>query len=251
MPSDVSDHSTRCAVRRAAQVRQCLVERCRHLVVAIGRQDEQRTCADVLRDELEEKQRALVGPVHVLEDEQNRLCAVPRDERAPGRRRRHENEQIRRPAGRTLPVELLRAVRAGRGRSTGRAAQQRAPTLRLASVNCRRASAHGQYGGDPSRSPERPQRTRTFRLAALAANSWASVVFPIPGSPATSTTWPRPRSASPSAPPSFDSSSSRLRRRRRPGAWFFLKRRDYEALRSWRTGFRTCAEGSSCSRRSP
>ena len=83
-----------------------------------------------------------------------------------------------------------------------------------ASASCRSASAHGQYGGDPSRSPDRPDRTRAPRLVALAANSCASVVLPIPASPATSTTWPRPRSASPSARPSLDNSRSRFRTRR-------------------------------------
>jgi hypothetical protein len=58
----------------------------------------------------------------------------------------------------------------------------------------------GQNAGAPSPSQQRPQKVRAPRVVAAAASSSARRVFPIPGSPASSTTRPRPaRPASRSA----------------------------------------------------
>src|SRR4030095_11645627 len=64
---------------QSSQLTQRLDQQWRTLTVTIGGEDEQRMHRDVLGEEFEEKQRALVGPVQIVEDEQKRSlpsCAM-------------------------------------------------------------------------------------------------------------------------------------------------------------------------------
>jgi hypothetical protein len=62
--------------------------------------------------------------------------------------------------------------------------------------SARSTCTHGQYAGAPPASQQRPQRTRKPRVRAAEANSSASQLFPIPGSPARTKSRPRPEAAS-------------------------------------------------------
>ena len=68
---------------------------------------------------------------------------------------------------------------------------------------------HGQRSGAPPPSQAAPHATETPRVAAPAATSSASRVFPMPGSPETRNRLPRPESSPSSATVSSDSSRSR------------------------------------------
>jgi len=68
---------------------------------------------------------------------------------------------------------------------------------------------HGQYAGAPPASQQRPHSTRAPADSALAANSSASLVLPIPGCPPSSRSFPRPDIASSTALSSAPISDSR------------------------------------------
>ena len=83
--------------------------------------------------------------------------------------------------------------------SSAGAAQPSAPTvsggLVPASAAARTICAHGQNGGAPSVSEQRPHSTKAPRAAACSAAAPAMTVLPIPASPPISTSWPRPAAA--------------------------------------------------------
>src|SRR5215204_4018672 len=68
---------------------------------------------------------------------------------------------------------------------------------------------HGQNGGAPPLSQQRPQTARTPLAAASSARTLTRAVLPIPGSPATSTKPPWPDCAAVRAVLSSSSSRSR------------------------------------------
>ena len=140
-------------------------------------------------DEGKQAKTHLIGPMHVLEDQQDRLHA------------RHALEQLgdgleelgwdrgrkaRRSAaisGRAGPVRSARPARASQGSPlVGQPAE-------------RSASIHGPKGSTCSLSWHRP--TRRARPSALAsdASSAARRLLPMPASPTMATSWPRPAHA--------------------------------------------------------
>ena len=194
---------------------QHLYQRSCNFAVAIGCKDQQRSFTDFLSHELQEKQRALVGPVHVFEDEQ--------DGSLPSRSLKDSADRIRYVEPNRFVVRDGRAVEGKSLTQLGQNETKEPSSRRTKSRGCRSTRPRrvrgeprpmARTGGDPSRSPDRAQRTRAPRVFARAANTWASVVLPIPASPAVSTICPRPRSAPSSASHSCDNSCSRFRRRR-------------------------------------
>jgi hypothetical protein len=68
----------------------------------------------------------------------------------------------------------------------------RSPATSLAWAYARTTWTQGRKAGASSASQQRPHSTKAPRAVAWAATSSASRVLPIPGSPASSTTPPRP-----------------------------------------------------------
>jgi hypothetical protein len=76
---------------------------------------------------------------------------------------------------------------------------------------------HGQKGGAPPPSQQEPHNTRVPCLMACVATCSASQVLPIPGSPTTRTSRPRPPTASSRPASSSATSRSRPTKARDPG----------------------------------
>ena len=89
------------------------------------------------------------------------------------------------------------------------ASSSRIRSLSPSRICARRAWTHGQYAGAPPASQQRPQRTFAPRAWASDVGSSASLVLPIPGSPAIKNTDMRPARAPSNAVRNSASSRSR------------------------------------------
>ena len=156
---------------QSCELAQHLCQRSCNFAVAIGGKDQQRSFTDRLSHELQEKQRALVGPVHVFEDKQN--GSLP-------------SRSLKDSANRIRDVEpngfVVRDGRVVEGKSLTQLGQNenRVPRSRAkgawtlvdpSSASARRASAHGQDRRRPFEITRSTQRTRAPRVFALAANT--------------------------------------------------------------------------------
>ena len=188
-----------------------------YLHVPVGAHHHQAGVFELSGQERQQRQRRHVRPVQVIDDDQQRpgLCEPaeqPGDglvQLEPGR------PQIRNRAGPSGPA------------SSGSSWPSRAADGPSMAASCPGASsaaswrttwAQGHNAGAPSPSWQRPQATPMPAAAARRAASSASRVFPIPGSPATSTTRPRPPRAPARTPPAQRADHpARPAHRRRPG----------------------------------
>jgi hypothetical protein len=168
-----------------------------HLGMPVGAEHQRAGALEVLAHEPQRRQRGRVGPVEVVEDQQQRPLGGGRPEEAgeaveqpePGRLRLHRRR-----------CRQLRQALADGGDELGDVGRAGA---HLAAERRRVAALH--VGADdldprPERgrtlpSQQRPHRTAAPRAAAAAATSSASRVLPMPASPASSTTPPRPPAA--------------------------------------------------------
>ena len=184
----------------------------RELAGAVGERERDALGAQVAREEREEVARRAVGPVHVLEHDQQRRVLLGR------RPSRLSTSSYSRP----WPKRPRSAARAGprRGRRGSRAASALARVLvevrRRVAASTRRAGRAARRRSARRRTPRR--RTRCSRRAARGSprsrarvleRAAASRVLPTPASPAISASRGRPAAASASAPSRTRSGSSR------------------------------------------
>ena len=128
-----------------------------NLVVPIGRHDQHTVAGKLLRDELEQQQRVLIGPMKILENKQNgRLLRRTLEKRVHCA---EELEPVRlnlRYGRNVKPLAYLRDDEAeATSRGTEDATKRRDRLQR--SANEPTICAHGQYGGDVSPCTQRPR----------------------------------------------------------------------------------------------
>ena len=165
----------------------------RELDVAVGADEQQRASGKLARDELEQEQRSLVRPVQVVQDEHERPGAT--------RSLQEARDRVEEAKAGLLGIGASRRDSAASGscwRTSGTSSATSAAPAPSSARSCsgprsrtqeRSACTHGQYGGAPPASQQRPQSTS----APLSTR---------PGSPA----------------PLRDGSCRCPARRRRPGA---------------------------------
>ena len=186
--------------------------RSQHLVLAVRGQDEEPGVLQLPREIREQQRRALVGPVQVVEHDDQRI--------ALRRAAQERGDAVEEPQPGLLGVAPRRlGIRAGRRWLDGTSgAMSAASTVTSAcarvdaeqrSKNRRTTCIHGQYAGSPSCSGQRPHSTPASGRDVQARNSSSSRVFPMPGSPTIATSWPVPAVALSRAPASSPISTSR------------------------------------------
>ena len=161
----------------------------RELDVAVGADQQQARVGKLTRDELEQEQRSLVGPVQVVQDEHEGPASDSHSSGSPRSSRRGESGLAEDRRGRKgLPDPAAAGARRGRARRRRQhpcRAPREAARGRGSRTQERSACTHGQYGGAPSASQQRPQSTSAPLSAARLASSSARRLLPMPGSPPT------------------------------------------------------------------
>ena len=213
-----SDLLAREPLQRQPQRRACeAAERRRELragvrlVVAVGRDHEDREVGQRAIEELERHERGDVGPVQVVEHDDERP--------ARGRRRQQRRERVEEAKARLIGVEV-RGHRGWAERARELGEQPGDPRCRVAERDAQRGDVlvARQRSGDLHPRPVRGGAAavpagrpgpRGSARDACSTNARARAVLPIPGSPVTSTTRPRRSMASLSAASSCSSSRPR------------------------------------------